>query len=155
MSFINVKQRSDLDIKYEIFVPGHKEANIFFVRSLINSDLKMPTYMLHDSAYEYWLFMDILTLLEKLGLKIVYICNTLATPNLMFYRIWKAILLILLIVSIMRGVVVVVTVCIIVVMVVVLVVVIVVVVVVVVVVSHTHTPVYHCLTILPPSYNFI
>ena len=68
---INTSDQRDLDIKYDTFIPLSKEANIFFVRTLTNADLKMPAYILNDGVYDKIQFNDIIYLLKKLGLKIL------------------------------------------------------------------------------------
>ena len=68
---INLSEKADCDLKYDLYIPPYKEANIFFVRSFTNQLLKMPCYILHDSAYTKPTYMEILRVLENLGLKVV------------------------------------------------------------------------------------
>ena len=68
---INTSDLGDLDVKYDTFIPPNKLANMLFVRSLINADLKMPVYILNNGAYEKVLLFDVIYVLENVGLKIL------------------------------------------------------------------------------------
>ena len=65
---VNLSDREDLDIRFDTFIPTPKEENMFFFRSLINESLKMPVYILHNSAHDLITYMDIISLLENLEL---------------------------------------------------------------------------------------
>ena len=68
---INLCERGNWDSKYDLYIPPYKEANIFFSRSIVNKSIKMPVYVLHDSPYTKPKFMEIISVLESLGLKLV------------------------------------------------------------------------------------
>ena len=38
---INLSEKADCDLKYDLYIPPYKEANIFFVRSFTNQLLKI------------------------------------------------------------------------------------------------------------------
>ena len=68
---INLSEQGSLDMRYDLYIKDAKEANMLFVRSLINPDLKMPFHLQYDSAYSKETFLEIIRTLQALGLKVL------------------------------------------------------------------------------------